>query len=1462
MPSKTKQRSELQRIMTRPEVKRNQVRAAVVAELQKLFPIEATKYVIDVSNIRVVERLYASGDQKNAILDGRSLFEPVKADVVLKDKATGQEIQRKANFTLMQLPWMTPRHTFTIDGNEYSIANQPRIKPGVYTRTRSNEEIESAFNLAKGKNFRLSLQPDSGKFYFELGTTKIPLYNVLRALGVKPSAIDEAWGRELANINGSAFTKAYEKSVNALYKKLIPRAKAGLSFDKKLEAVKEYFAATKMDPEVNKTTLGAALDTVSTDALLRASRKLLKVYNEEEKEDDRDSLEFKKMHSVEDHFAERVRLKGRDTVHRIKFKMNFSKGAPELSRFMPVGSFSKVIRSFVTTATLSAQPTQINPVEIIDYAVKVTPLGEGGIENERAIPDEARETHATHFGILDTIRTPESSHAGVDVRAAMLSSKDKDGNMYTPMYNLRNGELEHVSAGAISRSVVAFPMQGLKAHSKLSKAELERMVDVLEGGEVKKRAVKDVDYYLDHPAKMYGPSTNLIPALDGIQGNRAIMGSKMMGQAVPLKDAEAPLVQAASYVKGRSHEQVMADMVNPTSPVAGTVKEVNKDFVVIDGDDGKEHKVTYYDHFPLASKTYLHDKPIVKPGDKVKKGDHVAESIYTRNKTLALGKNLDVAYLAYKGLNSNDAVVISETAAKKLTSLHMYKHVLPLDKQITLNKNKFAAQYPTAYSVDQLKKLDDEGVVTVGTKLEAGDPWIVALRKTEPSAEDRMLGRLHRGLIRQFRDESKTWDRDYPGEVTDVSRTSRKVTITVRVEAPMKVGDKVSNRYGGKGVVSKVVPDDQMPQRETGKPIDMLITSASVVSRINPAQIVETSIAKVMEKKGKPYVFQNFGKIKNGVLARNMLNEAGIPDKERVYDPVEKKWIKDVFVGPQYTLKLFKSTDTNFSARDIGGYDPHQQPGHGGVEGAKTLGGMEVNALLAHSARGLLQEASVIKSQKNSDFWRATQLGLPTPPPKPTFAYKKFMAMLNGAGVNVTREGNKMVMAPLTDADVERMSSGAIDNPRMVRAKDLYPERGGLFDEVITGGSRGERWSHIEMAEPVVNPMFEEPARRLLRMKQAEFRDLMVKEGGEVVRKRLNALDLDAEEKSWRKQLKGAKGTQRNDAVKALKYIRSLKRVNKKAGDAYVLSKIPVLPPVMRPITPSKSGDLMIDDPNYLYRDVMLATDAVQQAVEADLPDEDVASARAHTYESMKALVGLADPVSPQLAAKNVQGFIKNIAGRNPKNGFFQSKLVSRPQDLTGRGTAAPDPSLGLDEIGIPKEMAWKMYSSFIVRRLVRSGYTAARAKELLDNKALPAQQALEAEIKERPVLYNRAPSLWRYSVVAAYPKLIKGKTLKVNPLVESGMNLDYDGDALQLHLPATDKGVRDAQKMTLSNLLFSDKARNDLLVFPQHEAIIGIYQATMAKPTGKKKKFKSKADAWQAYRDGKLELGDEVLIG
>jgi DNA-directed RNA polymerase beta' subunit len=234
-----------------------------------------------------------------------------------------------------------------------------------------------------------------------------------------------------------------------------------------------------------------------------------------------------------------------------------------------------------------------------------------------------------------------------------------------------------------------------------------------------------------------------------------------------------------------------------------------------------------------------------------------------------------------------------------------------------------------------------------------------------------------------------------------------------------------------------------------------------------------------------------------------------------------------------------------------------------------------------------------------------------------------------------------------------------------------------------------------------------------------------------------------------------------------------------------------------------------------------------------------------------------------KLQKQEVKGYLQNIAGvGTPKGGFFQRKLMRRTQDVSGRGTAVPDPNLGMDEVGIPEQMLWQMFDKLVVARLVRQGYGALAAREMVDKKAPVAREALLAESKSRPVIINRAPTLHRWSIIAAYPKLVTGKTIRVSPFIEKGMNLDFDGDTLQVHAPVQLGAIEDAKKMTLSHLLMSDQQHNKILAFPQHEAIIGVTLATNAAPSsGPVHKFNTVEEAKAAWRSGKLKLSDTVEI-
>jgi hypothetical protein len=748
---------------------------------------------------------------------------------------------------------------------------------------------------------------------------------------------------------------------------------------------------------------------------------------------------------------------------------------------------------------------------------------------------------------------------------------------------------------------------------------------------------------------------------------------------------------------------------------------------------------------------------------------------------------------------------------------------------------------------------------------------MLALEKSAPSPDAQMLGHLHKSLVKPYRDAAVIWEHHVPGDVVEVVNAARQAVATVRTHEPMKIGDKLANRFGGKGVVSEIISNTQMVQDASGKPIDVLFTSAGIVSRINPAQVVEAALGKVVEKTGKPYVLPQFMDMDNVEFAKKELKKHKISDKETVYDPVAGRNIPNVFVGRSYIHKLFKSTESNYAARGVSKYDVNLQPTKGGEEGAKGLGKMEINTLLAHNARNVLKDAVTIKSEKSDDYWRAMEFGLPPPPPKSPFVVDKFHAMIQGAGINLDKRGTNISLGALTDKHVTAMSSGALTLPEleksksfMVTAKDLKPEKGGLFDPVLTGGMTGTKWSHIDLPEPLLNPVFEDPARRLLGMTKVQVRDAFATRGGEAMKRQLNAVDLKELEASLVRQTKTARGAKLDDAVKQLKYVRALQEAGHKgAGDAYVVSKIPVIPPVMRPILPSqRNGELQIADANYLYRDLALAASGLRTAAGTGLPDL-TSDARTHLYNASAALAGIGDPVSPQLQGRGVKGFISQISGQgSPKQGFLFKKVLKRQQDLSMRGTATPDNTLDMDQIGVPEDMLWKTYDKFIMKGLIGQGYPATKAKEMIEQKHPQANVVLQQELRTRPIFVNRAPSLHKHNMVAAYPVAVQGKSLRINPFMEKGQNLDYDGDTMQLHVPVSPGAVAEARELTLSKLLFSDKSRDDLMIFPQHEAIIGAYLATSKVAKGAKKKFKTKADAMAAYKRGEITLETPVEIG
>lgn len=1450
--------SPIRPVMIFAEQQRQLIHDKVKDGFEKSFPLKAGRYFVEVSNVQVAPQDYSSNDQKRALLEGKTLSERVSGDLTVKD-AGGNAVSTAKDFTLMQLPYFTQRHTFILDGTEYSVSSQLRTRPGVYLRRRGNEELEATFNTSKGANLKMSMNPEKGLLYLQPQhtTSKIPLQPILKALGVPHQDIAAHWGNEIADINRDAF-KNPERHVDKLYETLIhPSKQTATTPEEKARTLREYFDNTAMDPAVNKQTLGHAYDKVSPMAMLSASKKLLDIHREAADVDDRDSLAFKTFHSVDDFMKERVQLEARAMRSKLGFKLDAARG--NIRKALIPGAFTKAARNFLTDSSLAAVPMQINPMELLDSASRVTMLGEGGIASERAIPLEAREVHPTHFGILDPARTPESFKVGIDLRATLGAHRDDQGNLYAKVKDVKTGQSTFLKSSDMPNAVVAFPGETVKPG---------KLVDVMMNGNVTQVSADKVTHQIEHVAHLYGPTANMLPMVFGMQGNRVLMASKHQGQALPLVHREAPLVQTESWQPGMSVEQVLMRQVVPVAPHDGVVTSIENGRIHIEPSGQKQSadtpdttKLHYDTDFPLAAKTALNNTLRIKPGDRVTKGQVLADSNFTKDGAMALGTNLRVAYMPYRGLNSNDGIVISQGAANKLVSEHMYQHSLSTEGDVQIGADKHKAYFGSNYTKEQYDKLDEHGLVKPGAVLHYGDPIAVGVKENKITGDALLLGRLSKSLVKPYEEVVERWMHEKPGTVIDVARTPDRIAASIRTHEGMQIGDKLTNRYGGKGVVSAIIPDHQMIQDAQGRPVDMIYTAAGVVSRINPAQIVETALGKVAEKIGKPIVLPQYEPGRDNVqFAKDLLAKHGLSDKETVTDPVTGKKIENVVVGKSYILKLFKTTDSNWAAHGAEKYDYNQQPSRGGDEGAKGIGKMEFDGLVAHNARNVLREAASIKSQRNDEFWRSVQLGLPTPAPKTPFVYDKLLGMLTGAGVKVDKSGSRLSLGPLTDKDVLQMSAGALKDARLtVRAKDLRPENGGLFDPAITGGMAGTKWSHAELCEPIVNPVFEEPVRRLLGLTQKQFND-RVGQGGHWFKEQLSKIDVNKKIEELRAQTKKARGPALDGTVKQIKYLEALKERDIKPDEAYVLSKVPITPPILRPILKLGNGQVQTGDANMLYKDAFLANESLQKAKDK-LPSTEHAVPRQHLYDAMSAVFGVGEPVSATAEKRGAKGYLAAITGTRPGSGFFQSRVMKRMQDVSGRATIAPDPTLSMDEIGVPEGMLWGMYSKFVIGRLVKRGYSALDAQKMVEDKSPIAREELINESKERPVMVNRAPSLHRFNVVGAYPKIIQGKTLRLNPFAEKGMNADYDGDALQIHAPVTPGGVEDVKKMTLSNLIFADKRPGVLNISPDMESVLGLHRATQAPSNKPIKHFESQEAALAAYHRGEISLNDPIEI-
>ena len=1074
-------------IFSKPEKINDEADDVLVSSLASMFPVENKNYVIQVSNIHTERKPFDKADEKDAILRSKSLTYPIKGDLSMFSKATGKLVDQEKNFSLMDAFHITDKHTIMYKGSAYSVANQLQLLPGVYTRTRENtNELEAHVNTGKGASFRIVLDPQSKIFFLEVGSTHTPIGPLLKDVyGVSESEAIKYIPKDVWRANQAFTAGKEEKIVRSLYSRMVYTKNPASTLGEMSTALRASLEASTLNPETTKVTLGKSFVGINKEAMLSTLRNLVQVHTRERQEDNRDSLQFKRVQNLPDYLATRF-FKDHESVRRVKNKIGFGlekvdQNNPKIAQAIPVKPFSKVYSSYIQQSSLIATPQETNPLESLENVGKVTVLGpaEGGISSERGVPMGARNIDPSHLGVIDPSRTPESSHAGIDQRFAIHAHRDAEGNLYTPV--LDNSGKEHfLSVSEMMSSVIGFSNKRTTG---------DKTVEAQDHGEMRSVPRSKVDYWIPHASNVYTVTTNLIPFLNSNHPSRLTMAGKALPQALSLVNREVPLVQTIDE-KGIPFVKRFGRLTATTSHKAGTVvKADNKEVHIQDADTGEIHKIKAVRNLPFNMKGFQDDEaPIVSKGDIVKKQDAMFDNNYTRNGVLSLGKNLTAAYMPYKGYNHEDGMVISESAAKSLDSHHSYKIDYEVNPNTVARKMLLKRYFPAKFTPEQLGKLDDNGYAKPGEEMELGDPIYAVLEKREPTPEDKILGRLHKSLVNPYRLVAEPWGHSEKGTVVDAHTTSKNVRFFVRSIKPLEIGDKLTGLHGNKGIVSLILPDTEMPtNKATGKPVDLVLNPASVTSRINLGQLMETAAAKIAQKTGKPYLIDNFSNNSNLKKVREDLAAHNLSDTDEILDPKTGHSYGQIFGGPQYFLKLYKTSDQNLSARNVGGYDNVHQPIKGGEEGSKSVGWMEMLGLLGSDARKNLKEITTVKSEQNDDYWAKFIRGEALPKPKVTFATKKLFDTMRGAGVNVKIEDGNIMASPMTDKEILQISNGALKEPLMLNAKNLVPEDGGLYDQAVTGGLKGEQWSHYHLAEPLVNPAFEGPVKSVLGLSTGEF---------------------------------------------------------------------------------------------------------------------------------------------------------------------------------------------------------------------------------------------------------------------------------------------------------------------------------------------------------------------------------------
>jgi len=719
------------------------------------------------------------------------------------------------------------------------------------------------------------------------------------------------------------------------------------------------------------------------------------------------------------------------------------------------------IKEFFGTSQLSQFMDQTNPLTGLTHRRRLSALGPGGLSRERA-GFEVRDVHPSHYGRMCPIETPEGPNIGLIGSLASYARINEFGFIETPYRRVDKGRVtEHVdylTADEEDRHVIAQANTPLEPSGKFSE---DHVLVRRKGGEVDFLPADEVDYMDISPKQIVSIAAALIPFIEHDDANRALMGANMQKQAVPLVRAQAPLI--GTGLEGRTALDA-GDMILAEEP--GVVEEVSADYVVVRGIGGDRREYRLHKFQRSNQGTCINQKPVISEGDQVQVGSVIADGPSTDKGELALGKNLLVAFMPWEGHNFEDAIVLSERLVKEdvLTSIHIEAHEVDA-RDTKLGAEEITRDIPNL-GEEVLKDLDERGIIRIGAEVGPGDVLVGKVTpkgETELTPEERLLRAIFGEKAREVRDTSLKVPHGETGKVIDVRVFSREngdelppgvnqlVRVYVAQKRKIQEGDKLAGRHGNKGVISKVLPEEDMPFLANGTPVDIILNPLGVPSRMNLGQVLESHLGWAAKYGWVGPRTEDHPADPDGTIwvstpvfdgAREedimeALHGSNLTGRSQELDADGKAILFDgrsgepydhpISVGYLYILKLLHLVDDKIHARSTGPYSMiTQQPLGGKAQfGGQRFGEMEVWALEAYGAAYALQELLTIKSDDvlgRVKVYEAIVKGENIPEPGIPESFKVLIKEMQSLCLNVevlSAEGKEIEMKEI-DEDVYR----------------------------------------------------------------------------------------------------------------------------------------------------------------------------------------------------------------------------------------------------------------------------------------------------------------------------------------------------------------------------------------------------------------------------------------------------------